>query len=67
MENTGTGDTSLLQNVGSTATTVLEQRQAQYDYSDANITLPLEEEAPVKIGRFVITKNIMMIHTDEVI
>lgn len=65
-ENTGAGETSLLEGLGSNATTVLEQ-QVQYDYSDANITLPLQEEAPVQIGRFQITRNIMMIHTDEVI
>lgn len=67
LESTGAEDTSLLENLGNGATTLLEQAPVQYDYSDANITLPLEEEVPVKIGRFIITKNIMMIHTDEVI
>lgn len=66
LENAGAGDTSLLEGMGSNETTLLEQG-GQYDYSNANITMPLEEEAPVKIGRFIITKNIMMIHTDEAI
>lgn len=63
----GGGQTSLLTNEGGNLTTVLEQQSVQYDYSDANITMPLQEEVPVKIGKFSIVTNIMMIHTDEMI
>lgn len=66
LENAGSENTTLLEGLGSNETTLLEQ-QAQYDYSNANITMPLPEEPPVKIGRFLIVRNIMMIHTDEVI
>lgn len=67
LDHTGAEGTSLLHSAGDNATTVLQQPQANYDYSDSNITMPLQDEMPVKIGRFVVTKNIMMIHTDEVI
>ncbi len=36
-----------------------------HDYSDGNITMPLEEDEKIQIGQFVIETDIMMIHTDE--
>lgn len=66
LENIGADGTTLLEGLGSNETTLLGQ-QMQYDYSNTNITMPLPEEAPVKIGKFLIVRNIMMIHTDEVI
>lgn len=66
MKNAAMPETSLLSENENNETSVLEQGYSQ-DYSNGNITMPLEEEMNIRIGRFVIIKDIMMIHTDEMI
>lgn len=66
LEDIGSNDTALLGEAGSHETSVLSA-DVTYDYSNENITMPLAEETPVQIGKFLVIRNIMMIHTDEVI
>ncbi len=60
----GQSDTTVL-NGGQNDTTVLSQ--VHYEGPDDAPTAVLEEDRKVKIGKFEIIKNIMLIHTDEYI
>lgn len=66
--NGGDSNTTVL-NSGMNETTVLSQSQAEIHYEgpDGAPTAPLEDDRKVPIGKFVLIKNIMLIHTDEYI